>query len=686
MAGSNFEVQLGQLADAQITQDAPSLSPYKVGFQIIDKNDDETRGVGVSVFKMNGQWIYIPVFYLNGSIKGLDLMFLPDRGQFVPTTETWIAYLKGQQPLNLGEASDQEEENISDGKPGAVDIKESGRSAFSKISALLLDGAWEDMTTAVPFEQNVCDLREWIPRLGKSAAVRFTAQMIRQPEFANAVLKFYAPGDLRGIAKRAEEISQAERDALKANGSSDGEVELKVITPDMPDAKKLTDGEKEVLTRDGVFVVDNRKETSTVFKGDVDHKSLSTPTSDGLHDVLMADGTFNRFYILFPNKSDAMSRPSKEVLRTSVADFIMVPLNNKDVYLDGKACVQAKKLDINQSEDTDILRSLGRNVQRIVRERCTDVVVLDDYGNSYQMMFRGPKTAFGGKIKVCMKYGVDSCRKVDSMQFTGRNGKLFVGSGTLYVPDGAKVVERAPHNIREKYGFGNPNTLVNSLIDKVGLKPLKVYSDGTRVTLSDDRKIHEPLNKMAAMVRLVTGYGVEAATAKRMIKEASAGRGPSSVRYLLKMAQAPFMNTSENAVGAQTAPNTEEETIHPSDGLSDVETAIKASDNGVKEVMDVSVLRSLAMSGDALGKVDEYLPDLLRGLDRVGRLLFLFYWHNDEFAERYGRDDMTEMEESLRDVFQSLSDLVLFLSKKTVSPSAGAEAVAGDLSEDLAAS
>jgi hypothetical protein len=701
MAGSNFEVQLGQLADSQISQDAPALTPYKVGFQLIDKDDDETRGVGVSVYQLNNQWIYIPVFYLNGRIKGLDLMFLPDRGQFVPTKETWISYLKGQQPLKLGEAGEEESEEeakTSQGKPGSVSLSES--DPFAKGAALLEKKAWDDMRKTVPFDQDVFDLTKWIPMLGKEASFRFTATMIKHPEFANAILKYYSPDDLRGLAKKADEIGVDELEIPATNSSSDGGTELKVITPDTPDAKDLADAEKEVLVRDGVFIVDNRKETSTVFKGEVDHTKLCTPTCTGCYDVLMADGTFNRFYVLFPNKTDRMGSTDRKKLDLKDAKFCLVPLNNKDKFLQGKACVQAKKLHITNDEDTDMLKSLGRGVKKIIRERSTTALLVDSYANSYQVYFSGPKTAYGGKICIDLhlgNYGAGSGgnsllsqnattdRKVDYMQFTDKPGKLFIGGDTLYVPDNTKVVDKAGYELDRKYGFGNPNTLVNSLINKVQLTPVKVYSDGAAVTISNKDISDGPLNKMAAMVTLVKKYGIAAPTAKQMVKEASSLRRPNSVRYLVKTAEDPFMSTAEKSIGAQTAPDEQTDTTQSPDGLKDVESAVKASDNGVKEVMDVSVLRTLAMNSKAIDMVEDYLPDLLRGLDRVGRLLFLFYWHNDDFQDRYGTDELTELEESLRDVFQALSDLVLFLSKKTISPDTSAESLEGDLSEDLGA-
>ena len=55
------------------------------------------------------------------------------------------------------------------------------------------------------------------------------------------------------------------------------------------------------------------------------------------------------------------------------------------------------------------------------------------------------------------------------------------------------------------------------------------------------------------------------------------------------------------------------------------------------------------------------------GMDRLGRLLFLLYWHYDEFQERYGKDDLSEFTDNLKSTFEALGDLVIFMRRRTLS-------------------
>jgi hypothetical protein len=94
--------------------------------------------------------------------------------------------------------------------------------------------------------------------------------------------------------------------------------------------------------------------------------------------------------------------------------------------------------------------------------------------------------------------------------------------------------------------------------------------------------------------------------------------------------------------------------------------ATQAGAAGQKNVFDHATIGGLAKLYDIGSVIDSYVPELMTSLDRLGRIIFMFYWKNDEFAERYGAEDMSDMEDLLRAVFRSFGDLVMELRKKTV--------------------
>jgi hypothetical protein len=98
------------------------------------------------------------------------------------------------------------------------------------------------------------------------------------------------------------------------------------------------------------------------------------------------------------------------------------------------------------------------------------------------------------------------------------------------------------------------------------------------------------------------------------------------------------------------------------------QTANQAAQTGQREIFDTAAVSSLLKTTRDDQLSDKFLGDLMKGLDRIGRILFLLYWHQDQFQERYGKTEVPELEDSLRNSFEDVGDLVLFLKQKSVEP------------------
>jgi hypothetical protein len=93
------------------------------------------------------------------------------------------------------------------------------------------------------------------------------------------------------------------------------------------------------------------------------------------------------------------------------------------------------------------------------------------------------------------------------------------------------------------------------------------------------------------------------------------------------------------------------------------EDAAKA---GQRHVFDQAAIGGLTKVYDTASVVDSYIPDFMDTIDRLGRILFLFYWKHEDFNQRYGSDDVVQMEDALRNVFKQLGELTLQLKEKSV--------------------
>lgn len=65
---------------------------YRIGFEIVKKNDENTRMVGVFAFKVDKELLFAPVFFLNGEIKG-PMLYRCSTKTFIPATKEWASYL-----------------------------------------------------------------------------------------------------------------------------------------------------------------------------------------------------------------------------------------------------------------------------------------------------------------------------------------------------------------------------------------------------------------------------------------------------------------------------------------------------------------------------------------------------------------------------------------------------------------
>lgn len=94
--------------------------------------------------------------------------------------------------------------------------------------------------------------------------------------------------------------------------------------------------------------------------------------------------------------------------------------------------------------------------------------------------------------------------------------------------------------------------------------------------------------------------------------------------------------------------------------------AAQAGELGQRHVFDYSTIGGLAKVYDTGALIDSYIPQFMQSVDRLGRVLFLYYWKNEDFGERYGTSETTELEDTLRSVFKQFGNLALTLRRKTI--------------------
>jgi hypothetical protein len=95
----------------------------------------------------------------------------------------------------------------------------------------------------------------------------------------------------------------------------------------------------------------------------------------------------------------------------------------------------------------------------------------------------------------------------------------------------------------------------------------------------------------------------------------------------------------------------------------DIKNLNKATGTGQEDVFNAAAISALANVSDVSAEIEEYLPAMMKALDKLGRTLFLFYWHGEDIQERYGKTEAKSLEDDISNLFENLGDAIIRLKK-----------------------
>jgi hypothetical protein len=806
MPVSNFESVFSELSHSLLSEKAPGLMNYLVGFEVLDASDDSDspeRAAAVFGFKVNKNWLYAPVFFSNGRIKGMDMLYARNQDIFVPLQDDWVSYLLSRQPSELGKQEELEEGDLHGTVPdfamavtgnpakyaSAVDpvglgrripaaeaAKQAAESRYETRArhAREIKDTFKAMPGGVTADllkraaDDACDLRHVIekaPLFG--VALAKMAQL--DPKVAGAVGFFY--GDICDLLPAPEAVEAAaaksagwDPDALpRPDPVMDVLARLTIAQPDngtvtevngrnLPLFKRaLAEADiTKVILGDTVYH-DTRKSAAVLLdvesartkyaaeplRVEVDGEDARVrPVDNGSYAVLTADGEEHDCYVAprlhmpCPGAVSGMALVldyESGVGRLVDSNQLVVREKPRDETISGgrlkRHTVGADSLEIGKLYSLVLDNTVTVPFQVLAKETSGSTVTLktalahdnsvwECTGNSggHGVMCGGHGQPYVRNISyLCEKSDLEADWDVrknvtvdgkayefhadlrDCWNITLRDGQTadirITSAGTL-VPSDAKFID-CGYPIRERETelvFSN-DALWDHVFDQDELKTVKIASTsgGYVVTRGDER---HTFSKRSAVLDLMCAFDLREADAREMIAGASAyGRSymiKGAAGFISNSASAPYPGDDGAAVFSDMlgrAAQAPFEAKIPAQGIGagvgndeaynifrdpEVQRALGAAQEGKKDVFDVSMVKGLVKTLDVSSMIDEYMPDLIRGMDRVARVLFMFYWHIDKFQERYGRQDVVELEDSLKNIFKGQGDLILFLRRKTV--------------------
>jgi len=808
-----FEKAFAGIAYSTIRNKAPRLLDYMVGFQLIDRNEDNSKAVGAFGFKIGKQWLLAPVFFLNGEIKGHEILYLKSSDTCVPLKEDWVNSVLSQAPYELGENSGVSTLNeLGGSKPMLRSLAvppsqaygkwASDMSSYAAFADANIPAVWGgeaewvqpfmplfaavkanyasslyatapnvklayDQVVADPFAAafaEVGDQFDLTAVLGSDPSLLKAAHDVAESTpFVKAALQyFYGPDCFSrwagtnlhslwqeqsqilpvSIAKQASSSDSLIPDEAPAPAEEhpvkSGAVRIYYSHSVLGSSVPLDAADRTQLMRTGRLVKDARKSNQiSKILTQKTHFKLENPHETGLYDVLEADGTTDRMLVVVHgiggNASGRLvtlvrldGSDSKSWLTTYLSNVFTekyYELSEWQAWL--KSLPQAKKL--TEGNEYIALHDDGSaTVPFRVDEKYSDTeyrIAFSQHSVSNESIEGGRALHFERLNATATPCDYSHGVMLRIIPEGGPAKKLRQTQTYMQLPAGCRLLQLSddmpqpvsliPWEGSDSRTKGKP-ILTGDSADITRLiytktAGLEVWRDGTELLFKTASGV-ERVRQNDALWNLIAEHGLSEADADAVVKSASDRPQQYRIEYAngfgpLKEGMELNRDPRYTDVGAdfeamnprtsiQLSPRTEAnarfsysmqqpipELMASNQDLSNwnvwqnytaedfggtKQLAQIAASRGQKEVFDVSMFTGLikAVSKDTL--VERYLPALVRALDSLGRLLLSFYWHSAEFADRYGKNDLPELEDSLRNAFDALGSVTLFLKEKTI--------------------
>jgi len=655
--------------------------PHRLGFEIVFKNDAATRLVGVFAFRNDKELLYAPCFFINGQIKGADLLYQQAKKKFIPLSEAWVDYILDASQAKQGIPYDGANQLHRSMDVNKLVIPPSGRGWGEKAGSA--QDIWTEMQKSAEFKPI---LRQFMLEDGGMEALNAIDKMARASmEFAEGLSKLdmedWAPEGLKSLHTK------------EASTSEPGKLELVTQIWHSKEASV-----QEGITKRGYDLIDKRHDLNPVMSHDMEIQSVG---QSGVYEVLTSDGELQKatcivsndtgysspyslgggsdwtdVYAIFENGSVTKCTcrcPGEEVLGKCVTENFEDWVSETDAkdkpttggvwgcYSPDKACFVTGKAT-KVSERNGILR-----------------VTLE--------------SPWGGEKEIIVNPDLEACEK----NYDG-----------MSCPKAHWFKLKSSTNKDEPYAKG-PNLASDGALDtfikSVGYVPAEIItsekSAGQRFELKMNGRTSEDLTKLAMTIKIARDLKVPGQDAIQLIDEAEK---KGSCKFWMEKEQmekagafqlieAPdFYNQMDSEFnlpvdyGHEQALEVDSDTEYfPGRRIGDAEEPQGAAEGMSEEeifeqtpeqiaqlaqmrelpkVFEHGLVGAMVNTQDASGLVSKYSVELLDAVDALARILFIFYWKPGEMQDAYGLDDMHHMEDQLLSTFKILGDLTLELLKK----------------------
>lgn len=725
---TSYEQAMSDLGDIVIRDRAPALKQYELGFQLLDRDDENEKAVGVKVFKVGKMWLMVPVFLIKGKIKGTELLYIKNQRIFVPLQEDWIRYILNKQMPEIGKSVSR---NLGTLGVSVPDLRQIVRPP-TKFAADWSEGKkhvqaevlpqWAKAVTTDPLSRLTYTLPDFLKEAGQPALIALAAMLEECPRLVEDIERYHGDAVWEAAKVAATKPVPARPHADYQGGDlleSTDPIKtgaLQVYTYD-----KALDSEGDLLAdlryenspelRKGPLIRDTRtgEQVSVAYEQNAD-RQFQTPTETGIYDVLVQPNKYEKCLVVYQPKTTSGHVQTATLVRLS--DNVYVNTHPSNIWCGRKyeepewsefldklpeaTSIPKAPEEYDSSESSTYEIILGKTGDATAPLCANSVIGKADGGTSYRIEFdisrEDMAPPFRGATHMLNREARNDYRSMLNLG-TGRGSKIWIAESTMYVPNGyKKLTVTRPKYDESPFQLVSPLHATMGLVSK--LPELKVAYHRDDVLING-----QPMPEKTALVHLVVTHGLREVAAREILEKAAAKRWTQYPAYGCWIKYGgPYMTESQPGAPPFPDPYTTTEStltgavpgmpwqsyqlpvtdmrpdpsnlakhdirVPPPNLLNEVQDAAQS---GQKEVFDTSMIGSLLNTTQSDLQVDRFLGPMLSGLDAIGQILMSFYWHDKDFADRYGKDDLVSLEDMLKNTFINLGKLILNLKQKGVS-------------------
>ncbi len=602
---------------------------HDVGFEELESSDDGQKAVGIRVFNIAGDFYYAPIFFNGGKTMGDELLYSKSDDMFIPFVEEWTQFILRNRSEEVGQAT---EEEYVPTEPDLGPLVETPQGMQGGRSAGTIKPASRIVKQAADIARNGIDvdLEGALRKAGSREKAAFMVAINQFPKAAEYV--FNTIPDLMEILQDQTEKSAESESPTAENKRT---LETKVVErADRNYINPTSTGLYMMITRSGkekpMLVMSHAEPTHSVpsYDDEVGQKVLVVDTDDGVYDRKSAGAlcarTDDETDLTWSGWHDGLSdaRPTKD---------------NAYVFVGPEPGQMTGVVDVKER----VRRPNGHVVMN----------VFYDIGDE----------------------------PVDQAIITKSEGRHTIADGALMIPATYKAVK-----VDDRHGGLVPLATPDDVLLREG-EPMHVKRSSSHYIFEHKGDRYSARGEENAIELMKDEFGLNEKRASAVLHDHDEiGRD----MFLIKKAQplppmqppAPQAGPPAGPPAAGPAPGPGPAEPGPAgqggspappmapEARQAMEAALQADQEGQKGPIETAILSNMLHVSDDAEFVRGELGNILKAVDSWGRILWRIYSDYEEFEEDLGGQELTDLIDSIKNLFTSGGENVIRLKEKLSGP------------------